>query len=85
MNTSGETRIQDRKFRQALECFNTNNYNDAVRILLDITRSHPRYYPAYNLAGIIQRLQGNLRDAMDSFMKALSIKPDFQDARKNLQ
>ena len=44
----------------------------------------PGSVEAHNNLGIALASQGNLDDAIDQFQQALTLRPDFEDARRNL-
>jgi protein O-GlcNAc transferase len=44
----------------------------------------PNSIEAHNNLGIALASQGKLEDAIDQFQQALRLRPDFEDARRNL-
>ncbi len=53
-------------------------YDSALRI-------HPRFAEAYNNKGILSAQSGRFGEAAGFFRKALDIRPDYRDARLNLE
>jgi tetratricopeptide (TPR) repeat protein len=44
----------------------------------------PGSVQAHNNLGIALASQGKLQDAIDEFQRALGLRPDFEDAKRNL-
>jgi Flp pilus assembly protein TadD len=54
-------------------------------VLRAVVRQRPDYAEAHNNLGIALGSQGRLRDAIGQFEQALRLKPEFPDARRNLE
>ncbi|MDD5218593.1 MAG: tetratricopeptide repeat protein [Candidatus Omnitrophica bacterium] len=72
-------------YSRGTEYLESEDYDEAIEIFLQILRQQPNMPQIYNLLGIAYLKQGESRElAIDSFRKATEIKPDFAEAYFNL-
>lgn len=68
----------------AEELIDKGTVSEAARILVDVVRSDPQNWRAYNNMGLISWNRKAWFDAYTMFHKAVTLKPDYQDALINL-
>lgn len=69
---------------QAEKELESGNYPEAARIMVQILDNDPMNWRAINNMGILSWSKGKWNDAYTMFKRAVSIKPDYEDALVNL-
>jgi len=74
----------DARLNLALLLLKKNKINEATEQLIYILRYNSKLYQAYYLLGKIASIQGKYNEAIQNYQKALSINPDFDIAKNDL-
>jgi tetratricopeptide (TPR) repeat protein len=82
-NTQPGSQLVDTNI-QAETALTNGNQAEAAKILLSIIDQDPQNSRAYNNLGILSWTRENWQDAFVMFKKAVSLKPDYEDALINL-
>jgi Flp pilus assembly protein TadD len=61
------------------------NFRAAYNELQELLRRHPEEPRAHNNMGILLMKQGKLNEAVSHFSKALALRPNYRQARLNLE
>ena len=72
-------------FRRALNHLDREEYNRAARAFRSVLRLDPKHYKAHTGLGRCLMAAGMREEARECFRKALEIKPDYAQARLNLE
>lgn len=72
-------------FRRALNQLDRNEYDKAARAFRSVLRLDPEHYKALTGLGRCLMEIGMREEARECFRKALEIKPDYTQARLNLE
>lgn len=72
-------------FRRAINHLDRNEYNRAARAFRSVLRLDPEHYQALTGLGRCLMEIGMREEARECFRKALEIKPDYTQARLNLE
>ena len=64
------------KFDLAFAYCNNSDYNSAEKLLLDIVKKDPYFYPAWDLLGKIYYTEGNIKKSLELREKAVEVLPD---------
>jgi len=70
--------------RRATASFEAGNYDEAEQLLLEVIQRTPLYANIYNMLGFIYSQQGSPEKAVEFFRKALTVNPNYTEARLNL-
>ena len=73
-----------RDFDEVIALFNGRRLADAEVAAQSLVGAYPDAAPAYNILGVIQASGGNVTKSIDSFGKAISLKPDWEEPHYNL-
>lgn len=71
-------------FRKAMAYFEAGNYDEAERLLLEVIEHTPLYANIYNMLGFIYSQRNSPEKAVEFFRRALSLNPNYTEARLNL-
>ena len=72
-------------FRRAINHLDRNEYDKAARAFRSVLRLDPEHYQALTGLGRCLMEIGMREEARECFRKALEIKPDYAQARLNLE
>ncbi|MBI3990131.1 MAG: tetratricopeptide repeat protein [candidate division NC10 bacterium] len=70
--------------RKATASFEAGSYDEAEQILLEVIQRTPLYANIYNMLGFIYSQQNSPEKAVEFFRKALTVNPNYTEARLNL-
>jgi tetratricopeptide (TPR) repeat protein len=70
--------------QQATSAFEAGNYDEAEALLLRVVDRTPTYANVYNMLGFIASQRNAGEQAVTLFRRALSLNPDYTEARLNL-
>jgi len=71
-------------YNKANEAFRDGAWNEAEKLLNEVAAQKPFYADVYHKLGVINHQNGNLKKAIEHFEKALTINPNYTEARLNL-
>lgn len=77
------TRLKQ-QIQEATTLFQSGRYDEAEVLLREIVAQNPAYANVYNMLGFIYSQRNDPDKAADLFRHALSINPDYTEARLNL-
>ncbi len=72
------------KLHTGEQLFSEGQVEAAKHVFLEILEEDPNNPEILNNMGVIEYSQENVQEAVDYFLKALLIEPDYQDALMNL-
>ncbi len=72
------------RFLKGLALAEDGEYNEAIKILLELTIDYPKAPQVYNNLGIIYAHIERYDDAIEMFKKAFRVDPEYGDAYENL-
>jgi len=70
--------------QQATTAFEVGNYDEAEALLLHVVNRTPGYANVHNMLGFLSARRNALEEAVVQFRKALSLNPQYTEARLNL-
>jgi tetratricopeptide (TPR) repeat protein len=65
--------------------YHTKDYEAAIATYRDLIKRDPKNAIAYNNLGVVLEANGQREEAVQSYRKALSLKPDYPEARTNVE
>lgn len=74
----------DDKYRQAQDLVAQNDRNGAIKILQEIVSKDPDYALAHNDLGVLRYQNGEIREALTHYQKAVELDPDNIIFKKNM-
>jgi len=63
-------------YNTAINAAKAGNYDEAIQLFSDITRTNPDFSNAYTNLGLLHRQKGNKNEARQAFDKALALDPN---------
>ncbi len=69
-------------YEKGFEASEAEKYAEAIQSFKNAVALDPKYAEAYNMLGFCTRKTGNARGAFPYYEKALSLRPDFPEARE---
>ncbi len=77
--------INDKLFQEAMELFNKGKYEKAKNIFYNIMINAPQDVATINNYGVCLEKLGYYDDAIDAYLTALEIDPNYENSRSNLE
>ncbi|HTR44245.1 MAG TPA: tetratricopeptide repeat protein [Thermodesulfovibrionales bacterium] len=74
----------DELYHMGKELFQAGKYSEAEPVLKDVVRMNERYADVWNMLGIVAHLDGRIREACESFERALHLNPLYTEVSLNL-
>ena len=64
--------------------YNARQFEAAIEKATNVIEKYPKAFLVYNILGVVLKNQGKLNEAVASYQKALSLKPDYANAHNNM-
>ena len=64
--------------------YNARQFEAAIEKATNVIEKYPKAFLVYNILGVVLKNQGKLNEAVASYQKALSLKPDYADTHNNM-
>lgn len=76
--------LLNNKINSIIELYSSGQISDALESIEILIVQNPNESILYNISGVCLKANGKLEMAVESFMSAINLKPDFADAHYNL-
>jgi len=81
--TDSENKAAKSKFNQGVKFFRDSEYGRAITSFSEAILIDSGYFQAYNNRGLSYAMLDQSNSALNDYDQAISLNPDFEDARKN--
>jgi tetratricopeptide (TPR) repeat protein len=75
----------DARSNLGLALYHTKAYDEAAKAYLEIIKRDPKNAIAYNNLGVVLEALGKRGEALARYRQALKLKPDYTEAKSNVE